>query len=102
MVRSAALDRKLRDLVRKYGDDRVAQQLARVRQSSKRSATSTLTIISSSGLHPIPRRYLRGAVFEVTRKSLQMRDSVALRRNLRTLLKGLAGVLRSRTWKKIY
>lgn len=63
---------------------------------------NTLTIISNTGIHVIPERYLRGEVYSASYGNWDAESQETLMNELKIILTKLAKKLRSTSWNKVY
>ena len=82
------------------GAERVAEVLASL--GRRETLDDTLTLISNAGVHTIPKRYLRGDIYEVSRGDWVADSRAEVQEELMRLLHGLARKLRSRAWRRVY
>lgn len=61
-----------------------------------------LTIIANAGIHEIPRRYLRGEIYEASRGDWDVSTEEALLLELKAILSRLARKLRTGSWERVY
>jgi hypothetical protein len=62
----------------------------------------TLTIIANTGVHPIPKEFLRGDVYSASYGNWDVSSQEGLELEFKRILRGLGTKLQERPWQKIY
>lgn len=91
----------LDEAVEVAGRQRVAETLQALAGSSM-PVDEALTLVANAGVHTIPKAYLRGEVYEVSRGDWLADTRVDLETELNAILERLVRKLRSRRWQTIY
>jgi len=92
--------RILEDYVEKVGIEKAKDSLESL--LPKDLDDRTLTIIANSGIHEIPKHYLRGEVYAASSGSIDFTSIETLHLAYRTILEKLLQKLKERQWTKVY
>jgi len=94
------VDNLVRFAIAAVGRDKLIEGLSSLASTGHHQRT--LTLISNAGVHTIPKEYLRGEVYEVSRGNWTASTADEVKEELTRLLTDLARKLRSNAWQTVY
>ena len=90
------------DLIKRLGEEEAFDILREHAEQKKPREEDVLTIVVNRGVHHLPEKHLRGAVFYASKGNLDFSSPRSVEKEFEQVLVDVTRILKERRWKQVF